>query len=67
MNNYDTRGRKLGALHCQRFIYGLCEASEDLAQYAIKFKEMDLTVLFAVSLCLIIYINGDKLQKCNVC
>jgi hypothetical protein len=67
VNNYDTRGRKLGALHCQRFIEGICEASEDLAEYAIKFKEMYLTILFAVPLCLIIYSKGEKLQKCNTC
>jgi len=48
VNNYDTRGQKLGALHCQRFVYGICEASDDLAEYVIKFKEMYLTILFAV-------------------
>jgi hypothetical protein len=50
VNNYDTRGQKLGALHCQRFVCGICEASEDLVEYAIKFKEMYLTVLFVVPL-----------------
>jgi hypothetical protein len=67
VNNYDTRGRKLGTLHCHKFSYDICEASEDIAEYAIKFKEMYLTILFVVPLCLTIYVKGDKLQKCNIC